>query len=525
MLNLKKISYALLSSMAFLLLSPCLVLASTGITVNKVSPTLTPQQLVESLLGGGVSVSNVKFSGVDRSAGTFSGGTGILGFESGVVLSTGDISNIIGPNTTEGAGVSNNLNGDADLNKLIPGYTTNDATVLEFDFVPSTKEITFQYQFASDEYNEYVDSSFNDVFGFFVNGQNVALIPGTTTPVSVNNVNNSSNSSYYINNDTFSGAHLNTQMDGMTVTLTAKAMVNPYVTNHIKFAIADAGDSVLDSNVLIKAGSFVSDTEPPVLTVPKDVTIVEKGEKTYVDIGTATATDNLSEPGNIVITNDAPKDGLFPLGTTKVVWTAKDQGGNISTGTQNITVVPKTLTGITITKPPAKTEYTEGQSFNPSGMEVTAQYNNGTTEVVTGYTIDPSGALNIGTNKVTVSYKGKTAEQPINVIYNFKGFFKPIVMNGEVNAAKAGSSIPIKFSLGGNKGLNIFYAGYPKVYESSGGNGIETVTAGKSSLTYDASSGQYIYVWKTDKSWAGKTMKLVVKLNDGTEHVAYFSFK
>ncbi|MCE5219691.1 MAG: HYR domain-containing protein [Clostridium sp.] len=310
------------------------------LSVNELSSTLTPEQLVELLLGGGIQqVSNISFTGSNASAGTFSGGTSIFGFEDGVILSTGSIQNIIGPNTMENISYSNFLPGDSDLDSLVTPYNTFDATVLEFDFTPITNEIIFQYQFASDEYNEWVNSEYNDVFAFFLNGQNIALIPGTTTPVSINNVNLDNNAIYYINNDLASGAPRDTEMDGMTVTLTAKAEVAPFEINHIKLAIADTSDYIYDSNVLIKAGSFVSDTEPPVLTVPPDITVIATGDKTYVDIGIATATDNLSKPEDIVIINDAPEDG-YPVGTTVVTWTATDQSGNTATATQNVTVNP-----------------------------------------------------------------------------------------------------------------------------------------------------------------------------------------
>jgi len=95
---------------------------------------------------------------------------------------------------------------------------------------------------------------------------------------------------------------------------------------------------------------------------------------------------------------------------------------------------------------------------------------------------------------------------------------------------KAGSAIPVKFSLGGDQGLNIFEAGYPKsqtmVCDSTAPvDGIEeTVTTGLSGLSYDASTNTYTYVWKTEKEWAGSCRQLVVKLNDGTFHRANFKF-
>jgi predicted extracellular nuclease len=119
----------------------------------------------------------------------------------------------------------------------------------------------------------------------------------------------------------------------------------------------------------------------------------------------------------------------------------------------------------------------------------------------------------------------------VNVIYNFTGFFQPVDNLPTINAATAGSAIPVKFSLSGNKGLNILAAGYPVSQQIACTDGApidtieETVTAGGSSLSYDATTGHYIYVWKTNKAWAGTCRILVVRLNDGTEHTAVFRFK
>jgi len=148
-----------------------------------------------------------------------------------------------------------------------------DAAVLEFDFTPVSDTVKFRYVFGSDEYAEWVNSSFNDVFGFFVSGmnpsggnyvnQNIALIPGTTTPVSINNVNNGTsntgpctNCAYYTNNT--GGFFI--EYDGLTVVLTAWLKVLPCFPYHIKIAIADAGDESLDSGVFLEANSFMSST-------------------------------------------------------------------------------------------------------------------------------------------------------------------------------------------------------------------------------------------------------------------------
>jgi uncharacterized protein (TIGR03437 family) len=246
-----------------------------------------PATLVNALLGTGVSVSNITFKGLPRSAGFFTGGLGTIGFEQGIVLSTGDVRNIIGPNQDDAIGEANGLPGDAQLESLIAGLNTRDATVLEFDFVPQGNVLSFQYVFASDEYNEFVGSNFNDVFGFFLNGQNVALLPGSSTTIAINNVNggnpfgtNPSNSQFYINNDPDDGGTLNTEMDGLTVVLSVVAPVNAGQVNRIKLAIADASDSALDSNVLIKAASF---TAQPPLTA--DLTMTQTATPNPVAVG------------------------------------------------------------------------------------------------------------------------------------------------------------------------------------------------------------------------------------------------
>ena len=226
---------------------------------------VTAGAMVNHLLGSNLAVSNVTYTGQLSSAGIFNGGESVLGFESGVVLSSGNAGFVVGPNLSDSKTQVNYSGGDADLNSLIPGYSTHDSTVLEFDFVPNNDVISFQYVFSSEEYNEWVNSSFNDVFGFFLDGVNIAKIPGSDVTVSINNVNNGnpygynvSNPQYFVNNDlTDGGGNIMTEMDGMTVVLSVQANVSPGTSHHIKMAIADAGDYILDSNVFIKAGSFI----------------------------------------------------------------------------------------------------------------------------------------------------------------------------------------------------------------------------------------------------------------------------
>jgi hypothetical protein len=122
-----------------------------------------------------------------------------------------------------------------------------------------------------------------------------------------------------------------------------------------------------------------------------------------------------------------------------------------------------------------------------------------------------------------------SASATYQVIYAWSGFFRPVDNLPTLNQAKAGSAIPVKFSLDGNQGLGIVAPSYPRSVSipcdatTSVDAVEETVTAGSSSLTYDSVAGQYLYVWKTDKSWTG-CRQLTVKLIDGTVHSANFKF-
>ncbi|MDP6909338.1 MAG: choice-of-anchor L domain-containing protein [Flavobacteriales bacterium] len=248
-----------------------------SITVDDASSNAEVRSYVEDvLLGSCVTVSNVSYTGPADASGTFDGSGTILGLDGGIVLTTGEADIAVGPDDDNNAG--NNQcggcnNGDADLTS-IAGITTYDAVILEFDFVPQNADLQFNYIFGSEEYPEYINAGYNDAFGFFISGpgiagpytngaENIALIPGTTTPVTIDNVNNGwsgtepssgpcTNCAYYVDNS--SGPAI--QYDGYTTVLTAEATVTPCETYHIKLAIADAGDHVYDSGVFLEEGSF-----------------------------------------------------------------------------------------------------------------------------------------------------------------------------------------------------------------------------------------------------------------------------
>lgn len=199
-------------------------------------------QLANALAGSGVAISNATLATAGSNAtGTFTGATGSVGFGAGVLLTTGTINCAPGPNSQTGCGDSS-------------GNTTS----LKFDFTSDTGNIFFNYVFASEEYNEYVGSQFNDLFELRLNGVNIALLPGAGGVVSINNVNNGVNSSYYRDNTVLG---LDTQYDGLTTILSSSA-TGLVGLNHFEFLIKDLGDNSLDSGVFIQAGSFTSTGVP-----------------------------------------------------------------------------------------------------------------------------------------------------------------------------------------------------------------------------------------------------------------------
>lgn len=249
-----------------------------------VNPNVGATTLVNTIVGSGISVSSISYAGTGTASGTFTGGLASgIGIESGIILTSGAASLAPGPNNQDSATGNNSLGGDADLTTLAE-TDTYDATVLEFDFTSAGGNVFFNYVFASEEYNEYTNSNFNDVFGFFLDGTNIALIPGTGTPVAINTVNggnpygtNATNPQYYNNNDPSelgTPTPFNIQYDGFTDVFTAQFLGLSAGEHHIKLAIADASDRSWDSAVFIQAGTF-SDT--PTDPVPEPATMLLLG--------------------------------------------------------------------------------------------------------------------------------------------------------------------------------------------------------------------------------------------------------
>lgn len=241
---------------------------------NLATPAATAAELLHCLLGPNITVTNATLIAAPQAAGTFVGALGVLGFDQGIILSSGDINTLTGPNTGDATSTANTGIGDPDLQSLVPGYTTYDAAVLEFDFTcSSTQNVVFQYVFGSEEFNEWVDTPYNDVFGFFLNGVNIAVAPagcsGAGSPVSINNVNcgnpyigsGPNCNCFRCNSIPDCAAPVNTELDGLTQVFFATGTIQPG-TNHIKIAIADCGDQVLDSDVMIRCQSFTCSAAP-----------------------------------------------------------------------------------------------------------------------------------------------------------------------------------------------------------------------------------------------------------------------
>lgn len=275
--------------MKIILLSALFLVCLSVHSQLAVSNTETPEELIlNTFMGQNASITNVKFNGSTANAqmirdqvGRFSNGSVGLSVSQGIILATGKAILAVGPNNQNGATNATSLpiSGDPDL-ALITTNTVRNVAIIEFDFIPNFNSVLFEFIFASEEYPTFVNSQFNDVFGLFLSGPgisgtfsnnaiNIATIPGTSLPITIDNLNNGTTNtgpceycSYYVNNTT-AGQNPNTgpstvQYNGRTIELTASGTVTPGQTYHLKFAIANVGDNSLDSGMFLTAGSFRS---------------------------------------------------------------------------------------------------------------------------------------------------------------------------------------------------------------------------------------------------------------------------
>ena len=267
---------------------------------------------------------------------------------------------------------------------------------------------------------------------------------------------------------------------------------------------------------------------PPTITLNGDDQVTLECGSGFTDPGatasvcgnavpvTITGSVNPNAPGTYTLTYSASANG-FTSEATRIVTVEDTVAPVITLNGAN----PMTVGFGTVFTDPGATASDGCAGDLTSAIVVTGSVN---TNVVGDYTLtytvsDPSGHSDTKVRTVTVSP------------YNFTGFFSPIENPPAFNEMKAGQAAPVKFSLGGDQGLNIFAAGSPSSVQISCNTNDpvapveETETAGSSSLTYDATSGQYKYVWKTESSWKNTCRQLTITLRDSTVHTAKFKFK
>jgi hypothetical protein len=237
-----------------------IALGSPAVAQLSVMDSLSASFITDLLEGQNLTISNLTVNCPPSAMGHFSG-TSEVPISQGLVLTSGTADAILGPVSNFASGGAMGP-GDLDLNVELGGmYPTYDACVLEFDCVPIGDTLLFNFAFGSEEYPEFVGSSFNDVFAIYLSGpgyqpqQNVAALPDGT-PVAINNVNAGLNEQYFVDNEAQGGLYV--AYDGFTTNLTAFAVVVPGESYHFKTAIADAGDGVFDSGVMLEAFSFRS---------------------------------------------------------------------------------------------------------------------------------------------------------------------------------------------------------------------------------------------------------------------------
>ena len=313
-----------------------------SINVTDMNNGVTAQDLVNKLSGGGIVISNIVYTGENQAAGTFSGGTQAgIGINEGIILSTGAAANAVGPNTSEGTSRNHGRPGDDDLD-TVAGYTgaTHDACILEFDFIPDTENLQFTFVMGSDEYEEWLN--YHDVFGFFLNGVNIALIPGTTTPISIGTINPNVNPSYYISNDSRPGPY-DIECDGFTIPISINATVIPNETNHIKLAVADFSDELLDTWIFIAAETFISGYNVCVNSDPQGAHIFKDG----VDTGLTTP-DCISQVTGTTSVYHVEMDGYTWIPTSETVANIQSDQEIFFTGTPD-EVTPVELSSFTAT--------------------------------------------------------------------------------------------------------------------------------------------------------------------------------
>jgi len=416
-----------------------------GFTQLAVTPVNNGNTLAQNLVGSGVVISNVSLVCPTNAAGTFTANNTNLGLTGGILLTTGAATVAVGPNNSGSASVCNGGGSDPVLTGLT-GISTFDACRLEFDFIPTSNTVSFQYVFGSEEYPEFANSFFNDAFAFLITGPNpsggnynnvnIATLPNGQI-VSINSVNHVVNSQFYVNN-TFGQT---VQYDGFTIVLTATANVVPCQTYRLRLSIADGFDCLYDSGVFLASGSFVSGNFNAAVSSVVPATCSGGGSATVTASGGTppyTYTWSNGQTGQTA-TNLAP--GTY---TASVSYTQCNQP--ITTQVQVVIPGPQPIAAQASTTPVSCANGTNGGiQLTVSGgtAPYSAQWNNG----VTGLQLTNLGA---GTYSATITDAGgcsttvsATITQPNPLIINTLGQVSPScagVNNGSIQVAAIGGT-------------------------------------------------------------------------------------
>lgn len=241
------------------LLAGCISSTASAVPTFTDLNTITANDMAAALLssGSGITINSVTYAGANNASGLFTNGNSSnVGIDEGIVLTSGNLGSMHTSFSENNGAAGNPL-----LEAYNGGINTNNASTLTIEFTPLGNQVTFSYVFSSREYPNWVNSGYNDVFAFLVNGENRALIPGTNIPVSINTINCGDEDFLGASNcDLFRDNRYGTLSDldvgGFTMVFDIIAQVNPGVVNTLVLAIADSLDSVLDSAVFIKGGSF-----------------------------------------------------------------------------------------------------------------------------------------------------------------------------------------------------------------------------------------------------------------------------
>ena len=245
------------------------------------SSAYTPQELIENVLINSSCVENLvvtnvvggDFNATDKSYGYFNANGSSFPLDSGVVLSTGKLSNVGGPNDSLSDDDASNWGGDPDLEMILNESNTLNATIIEFNFSASASQISFNYVFASEEYQENNSSTcqYSDLFGFLIRKDtdvdytNIALVPTTETPVKVTTVHSGVPGECDPINEAYFGSWNSNSapinFNGQTAVLTATANIIPNEIYHVKLVIADEQNFRYDSAVFLEASSFKLGTD------------------------------------------------------------------------------------------------------------------------------------------------------------------------------------------------------------------------------------------------------------------------